>query len=430
MFSLNVYLEEFRKANITSRLLLVMLFLFPVLSLSVRHWLSGLYTFIFLTALFLLRNEYKKLERSEKIILTTFILFILSFVISATLNDWTESSVRRLGAELKLVMFFPVYLAVRQQPSAIRWLLAGVVIGGIVIGMQALYDTYFGVWHRGWGIYGPIIFGDLAALFFGILMVVYLRLKQQLSSLNNILILSAVSLSLIAAILSGSRNAWIAVLVIVLVLGMMNIKSFGFLQLFKGLLVLVIGVILLVLISPASIYTRADTAINEFSNYMDIEKRNNSTLVKNSVGIRLEQWRVASNLMLEKPIFGFGGGNAGRETNRYVKMGKAHPDLYNEKAYTGYAGAHSAYFETIVTEGLVGIVILLFILFFPLYRYIKSRESHPLTSELGIVFSISFIVFSLTENPFVHDNFLSVYFIFFATIFSTVHLTNQDSSFK
>jgi O-antigen ligase len=404
-----------------------MLFLFPVLSLSVRHWLSGLYSLIFLASLFLFWRKYKELERDEKIILFAFIAFIISFLISATLNGWTDSSIRRLGAELKLVMFFPVYLAVRQQPSAIRWLFAGVVFGGIVIGLQAFYDTFFTSWQRGWGIYGSIIFGDLAALYFGFLMVIYIHLRRGLSRQSNIVILSAISLSVIAAILSGSRNAWIAVILILIIIGLMNFRSIGIPRLFKGFAVFVLGVILLIYSTPASIYTRADTAINEFKNYMDVDKRNKSTLIENSVGIRLEQWRVASNLVLEKPVFGFGGGNAGRETNRYVKLGKAHPDLYNEKAYTGYAGAHSAYFETMVTEGLAGLIIFLFLLLFPLYVFIKSRNSHPVTSELGIIFSVSFMVFSLTENPFVHDNFLSIYFVYFSVLYSTVALQKKEA---
>ena len=427
MFGLSGFKEEFVKLDVANKFLVVMLFLFPVLSLSVRHWLSGLYTFIFLTSLFIFWKKSTKLTGYEKILLIAFLALIISFIISATLNGWTESSVRRLGAELKLIMFFPVYLAIRQQPNAIRWLFAGVLGGGVVIGLQALYDTYFGSMQRGWGIYGPIIFGDLAALYFGFLLALYLRLKQELSKPLHIYFLSGISLSLIAAILSGSRNAWIAVLVIIVAVGAMNYKRTSLARLLKGLLLIVIGVILLISISPSSIYTRADTALNEFKNYMDIEKRNNSQLIGDSVGIRLEQWRVALNLVLEKPIFGFGGGNAGRETNRYVKMGKAHPDLYNEKAYTGYAGAHSAYFETMITEGLTGLFILLFILLFPFYIYSNSRSSNPITSELGLVLSVSFVVFSLTENPFVHDNFLSTYFIFFSTIISASLLTQNDN---
>lgn len=427
MFSKNTYIEEFSESDSANRLLLITLFLFPILSLSVRHWLSGLYSLLFLISLFIFWRKTKKFERPEKLLLIAFVALVISFIISATLNGWTDSSIRRLGAELKIIMFLPVYLSVRQQPSAIRWLFAGAIIGGMVIGLQALYDTFFTYWQRGWGIYGPIIFGDLAALYFGLLMVLYIRLKQQLSSQGIFIILTSISLSAIAAILSGSRNAWVAMIVIVLLLGVMYVRNVGLLRLTKGLLVITLGVILIIISTPSSIYTRADTAINEFGNYVDTDKRYNNKLENSSVGIRLEQWRVASNLVLERPIFGFGAGNAGRETNRYVKMGKAHPDLYNEKAYTGYAGAHSAYFETMVTEGLTGLLILLFILLFPLSVYIKSRHTHPVTSELGIVFSISFIVFSLTENPFVHDNFLSIYFVYTSVLFSSVVLTSRES---
>ncbi len=178
-------MESLRQQDVPGRVLLLLVFLFPILSLSVRHWLSGIFSLLFLFGLGAIRKRGKALYREEKILLAIIAVHLLVFVVSATLNGWTENSYRRMGTEFKYVMFFPIYLYIRRYPEALKFFLSGIVIGAIVLGMQALYDTIFTHFHRGFGIYGPIIFGDLGVLFLGSLLVMRAEKNRQSSGRNR-----------------------------------------------------------------------------------------------------------------------------------------------------------------------------------------------------------------------------------------------------
>jgi O-antigen ligase len=167
------------------------------------------------------------------------------------------------------------------------------------------------------------------------------------------------------------------------------------------------------------IYERASKAVSQFESYMNISSMEKGEIGHSSAGFRLEQWRTISQLFLERPVWGFGAGNAGREINRYVEEGKAHPDIYSAQAETNIVGVHSAYFGKLGTEGIMGFTALLAMLLYPLYIFVRNRRYSHSVFALGLVFSVGFAVFSTTENPFVHDNFTSLFLVFLSILFSS-----------
>jgi len=408
--------NDLHEVDWVGRLLLPLLLLFPILSLSVRHWLSGIFSLIVLLALVFAWTGREKLYKEEKALFIIFALFIASFIISATLNGWTESSIRRIGTEFKFVMFFPLYLLIRRYPQAIVWLVSGIVIGAVVLGLQAIYDTFFTRIGRGNGIYGPIIFGDLAVLFAAISAIV-LRYASKKTGSDYLFYGVAILLGLLAGYFSGSRNAWLAAIILFLLLPFLVMEKIKIRKLLISYAVVAVIGMSLVFLGPEKLVKRADIAVQEYSQYTG-DSVDEGELFHSSIGFRLEQWRVALELFTEKPIFGFGAGNAGREINRYVKSGLAHPDLYNEHAYHGITGVHSTYFEVLVTEGIVGLAIVGIMLLYPMYIFFKSRGNNPMLSSVGVVFMSGYAIFALTENPFVHDNFASMYLVLLAVIFS------------
>ncbi len=401
---------------------LTILFLLPILSLSVRHWLSGMFSILALLALAtIFRNLRQPLCREEKIILIIFAFFLTSFTISATLNNWTESSYRRIGTEFKYLLFIPLYLLLHRREKILDFLILGIVLGGIVLGLQAIYDTLFTARARGWGIYGPIVFGDLSALFFAfsLLTMVYRRP----TGLWRLIVLLSIVLSLLAVYLSGNRNGWLAAITFLFILPILWPK-----RTLRQILAFYIGGLVIVVIAFGlfhnKISERANIAITQFSDYFTLRKDPEAFRAHNlkgdSVGFRLEQWRIALIVFRDAPWFGHGGGNASRVENEYVKKGLGHPDIYNPKSYTNIGGLHSTYFETLVNEGLIGICILIFFLGYPLYIFIRFRKHESFASSLGIILIIGYMIFGLTENPFVHDNYSSFYLTSLAVLFATM----------
>ncbi len=407
--------DRVRQPTHTETFVALAILLFPVLSLIVRHWLSGIYSLLALLALFVVFRRSHRLYSEEKILLGLFALLLLSFMLSASLNEWSDNSIRRLSNVLKYIVFFPLYLLIRQNKDLTGLLFTGIAVGGAVLGLQAIVDVFYSGLEQGWGIYGPIVFGDLSVLFFSITLIL-LFFKADVS-ITTILYVVSLILSALAIALAASRNAWIACLFSVLAIPLL---CFKFMKYRRAIMVIIP---LLLVSASASFFTdsmhqRLDRALSEFTSYVTQGAPKNVPIMSNSVGFRLEQWRVALHITHDALFFGYGGGNAGKHVKRYAEKGLAHPDLINPDTEKGIGGLHSTYFETLITEGVVGLVIMMLFLLYPLYVFAKARSFNPLISTVGVLFITNYMIFGISENPFIHDNFTSVYLILLSVLFS------------
>ncbi|MDH3712252.1 MAG: O-antigen ligase family protein [Gammaproteobacteria bacterium] len=389
--------------------------MFPVLSLSVRHWLSGIYSLLALLALFVVFRKSHDLFKEEKILFALFILLLLSFTISASLNGWSDNSIRRLSNVLKYILFFPTYLLIRQYKDLSGLLFMGIVTGGAALGLQAIFDVFYLGLPQGSGIYGTIIFGDLSILFFSTTLIL-LFFKKEFSVTTWLYIISAM-LSALAVYLSGSRNAWIASVFCVLVIPLL---CFKFMKYKRAILVIVpiVTISASTFFFTETVHKRLNLAVSEFTTFVAQGAPKDIPIKYNSVGFRLEQWRVALHITHDAFFFGYGGGNAGKHVKRYAEKGLAHPDLIVLDTERGIGGLHSTYFETLINEGVIGLAVMFVFVFYPIYTFLKARESSPLLSTVGIIFVTNYMIFGISENPFVHDNFTSVYLILLSVFFS------------
>jgi O-antigen ligase len=426
-------LKTLLESSIGERIVYTLVFLFPIAGMSVRHWLSGIFGLIaIISILLLLKTTKEPLHREEKILLYVFLAFLLSFALSATLNDWTINSIKRIGTEFKYLLFIPVYLLIRRNTQVAKFLFAGVLLGCIVLGIQAIYDTYFHEWHRAVGQYGQIAFGDIAILYFSITGFIAIQYRE--SKYSRYLI-APLAMSLLSIYLSGTRNAWLAFLVSIVLIfflsrSYLNIKQLS--KVFMPAFMLAIFIAIVVsLTSQSQILTRLTTAISEvdqISSGQEID--NTSTLHGKSFQFRLEKWKVALSIFTEAPVFGYGAGNVGIHINRYVKAGKAHPDLYDLPSETGIGDTWSAYIDSLVNEGTVGFIVFMIFLLYPLYISIKLHSRNAQLSNIGIVFTVSYMIFGLSEDPFISDNASSVYLLFLAVIFSSLVTTRYRAGLK
>jgi len=361
----------------------------------------------------------QELTREEKYLFLVFAAFLASFLLSATLNGWTENSYKRIGTEFKYLLFLPLYLLLRQHPHTLRYFMWGILLGGIVLGLQAVHDTFFSVYHRGQGKYGPITFGDFAVAI-GFLALMYAINHAPTRRLKILGFLSFL-MAILAAFLTGSRNAWLTMILLALLVPFLQQKGLRprYVLGTYALVVLLAYTIFFVVNNPIS--RRAELAIQQTQQYFDEYKKEDhyKKPLTGSANIRLEQWRIALRAFRDAPWFGYGGGNAGRTENEYIKRGLGHPDLYNPKAYHNISGIHSTYFETLLTEGAVGLVIVLLFYGYPLWFFVRNRRKAPYPASLGIVLVTGYMLFGLTENPITSDGFSSLYLTALAVIFSS-----------
>lgn len=400
------------------KIILLTIFLFPIMTLSVRHWLSGLYSLQVLMSLILVFNLKQKIQlhKEEKILFVLFGVFIFSFILSASLNGWSDNSYRRIGNVLKYVAFFPFYLLIRQYASAFNLLLAGIIIGGVVFGINSIYDVFIMNNSQATGIYGPIVFGDLAVLYFSIILIM-LFFDHKIIITQTPYLASLILLAL-TVFLSGSRNAWLAAIFSLFAVPLLCSQYIKYKKTALSLLLVTCLAIITMFALNPTMNKRLNLAYTEFVTFTTEGAPKTTPIMSNSIGFRLEQWRVALIVAQGAPLLGYGGGNAGKHITHAAEKGLGHPDLINQHTIKGIGGLHSTYFESLVNEGIVGLIIILIFLLYPAYIFMKTRKHSPIPSTIGLIFILNYMIFGLTENPFVHDNFTSVYLLFLAIFFS------------
>jgi O-antigen ligase len=213
-----------------------------------------------------------------------------------------------------------------------------------------------------------------------------------------------------------TRNAWLSLLVLYFIVFIFSKSSPNILSTLKLKHYLVTFLVLLpslyFLANIEYVKNRFERIVEEPVAYFNADRA--EKLPYTSIGFRLEQWRGALIAFQEKPIMGHGVGNMGKVTNEFVRQGKVNELVYLQ--HTEETGrpvhVHSAYFEYLGDTGLVGFTLTLLMLFYPMYLALVKRKQSYLAWKFVVINSVAFAVASLTEVPFIRNNWTSVFVVF------------------
>lgn len=150
------------------------------------------------------------------------------------------------------------------------------------------------------------------------------------------------------------------------------------------------------------------------------------TLLNNPIAQRLEMWRAALSLFASAPFLGVGTGAYQVETRQLVATGKAAPEA------AGFDHPHNEYFDALANRGLIGLLALLTLLGAPAWlfaRRLESRDPHRMGAALGgLLVTVGFAIFGLTETIFIHSVTIGWYVIMTAVfLVSTDAPAGQDA---
>ena len=424
------------KELLTSRAMMVssLIFLFPLCINTLRHWASSIYILIFLLSISAVRQYRFDLKKEEKIFLAILLLHVLTVATSNVLAGWTYASNRWFFAgEIRLLLAIPIYLYVRQIPEIWKWLLYSLPVGAMIIGLTGIIDFALHYYQGdvamifAEGIYGHIFQGNIAALLsvLSFLAIDYFRNNK----LFMRLCVAGASLAFLGALVSVTRNAWLSLLVLYVLAFIMTWNASSYLSALKWKHYLGgLAVLLAVLYSLASIdYVkfRFERIVEEPIAYLNADRTKPIPLT--SIGFRLEQWRGVLLAFQEKPILGHGVGNMGKVSNNYVEQDRLNQLVYQKDvAKTGQPShVHSAYFEYLGDTGLVGFVLTLLMIFYPMYIALKKRRQSRLAWRFVFIHYTAFVLASLTEVPFIRNNWTSVFLVLGLVFF--IWLVNEPT---
>ncbi len=131
----------------------------------------------------------------------------------------------------------------------------------------------------------------------------------------------------------------------------------------------------------------------------------------NSVNLRIAQLLCSKEIISQHWLTGVGAGDAQESLNHCYQQHNWSPALY-ERSYN----AHNQYLQTWLSSGIVGLLVLLFILLAPLWKG---------TNRLHMVLIVLFAICCLTESM-LEKNKGIVFFVFFTTLLSQTFPFSDD----
>lgn len=396
-----------RLSLIKERFVYGLIFLFPVAGVGVRHWFSGIFSVLVLISLwdYFKRNQKTSLFTEEKIWLWLCAGFFLSYLLSGVVNGMDREN-NYLGVEIRYLFLVPLYLMLRNYQHAWRYLLVGVMFAAVFVAGQAYYDVYILAKGRAAGVYSPNLLGPVAAL-----VAVWLLASWQQWEKMRWLIPLLVMAALWALAMSGSRGGYVGAIAMGLVWSLLRFRAWW--RLLPVLLVLLVP--FLAYQTSDRFSSRVDTAVYEVGEYFR-QLEQGKHYVESGNSWRLEMWRAGWMGFMDAPILGVGQGNYHRTVKRYVDQGLFEPIVAN----SGHA--HNVYIDVLMARGLIGFVIFMGMLFYPLYYFLKTRHVSPHTAVFGILHIVGFAVFSITDaSTFYKGNFVAI-FLLCLTVFFSWHI--------
>ena len=398
----------------------LLIFLYPLFTNTLRHWASSMYVLLALVALLSFKKYTYDLRKEEKIFLIIMLLHVLSTAISNTLSDWTYASKTWFfSGDVRFIFAVPIYLYLRRIPGIWKYFLAALPFAAVIIGLTGIIDFMMRYFHGDTGqilaegVYGHIFQGNIAVLW-SVLSYAALEYFKDNEKMRMLCITGAV-LGAIGALVSITRNAWLS---LILLYALIFVIQGGLIKVLGALGARKITAITFVLIAVVYFLSGIGYVKDRFIQVyeepvMYFTADRSKPIEYRSLTFRLEQWRGVIYAFQEKPLFGHGVGNSGKVHNRYIKEGRLNEMIYQEPTEkTGSPShVHSAYFEYLGDAGIVGFVLIILVIFYAPFVAYRDRNKSGMAWKFVVLHGAAFGLASLTEVPFIRNNWTSVFLV-------------------
>ena len=366
---------------------------FPLLSLIVKGWVSGVLFFATLIAAILLllpffRHPPEGLRTQSAIFtadplgrLSTF--FVIAFtlpILSVALGQLLQGSlnVARFDAPSRYLFAVVVFIAVARYRSPVHRVLELAVPAASIITLTLISYVPATFWSTYPGrlsnhFIDPLIFGQIA-LALGVISLLMMRFNEKRVSFITLLQLIGAVAGIYLSIRSGSRTGWLGIPLLVFFL----VMHYSMLSRWKTALLAVTAVGLLMsalYFGSSTMKPRLNDMYSETINY-----RWNSMNADTNVGVRISWMRIGWHFFSIHPLSGWG--DQGLEKNINDEAIAVHASKASRDGIL-IAGFHNDFVANAVRYGIggfistVGIFLLPLVFFTYCLRY-KKVESYAM----------------------------------------------------
>ena len=399
----------------------VLVFLFPVVTVTVKHGHGVIYILLAIFGLMFAAFHEKDspLGRDEKLLFFSVTFFFAVAVLAVLLGDDPSEGDGKISKFLRFLLVIPVFYLLQKVKISEKVFWYGVLCGAIFTGFWAIYEVVNGPVYgvagdRARGSTHPILFGNLS-LAMGVMSFAGMAFYRGIKSWFIVLPVIALAMGITASFLSGSRGGWVAIPALI-ILSLWFMRAVLPRKVMLGVGVAVILVPFLVYLIPGSnVAKRIDDTIANIEAYSDSPIE--SPIRATSIGGRFEMWQAAWTIFLDNPVLGVGWGNYQANAQQLVDQGKRHQWAAN------FGHSHNEYLSVLVAGGLVGFLALMFLLLIPLrYFYLATKtDSNSLRSLgiAGVMLVVAYAHFGLSEAIF-ERTIPVTFFAFFVTVISVL----------
>ncbi|WP_418514871.1 O-antigen ligase family protein [Delftia sp. PS-11] len=301
------------------------------------------------------------------------------------------------------------------RPEAFQW---GLILGCVGAGGLGLWQVYGQGMDRANGYTNAIQWGNTAllmAIWLGVHMAVYWR---QWHPAFKALAGAGMLMGLHASVLSASRGGWAALAAVVplALFFVWKLRREALGRLVLGML----GMLLAVgLANESMLRNRMELAAREVNQFVGEQG------TQSSMGIRLEQYRLAWDMIREKPLQGWGMRGYVQEMQRRVDGGSYSPSIRE------YNFIHNEILDLWVKMGIAGVLlqmtlfVSIAVLFWPTDRRMQCAAADPgrwralLALRLsGVLLALCYGIFGMSQQFFVHNSGSLVFVFCLVTLWS------------
>lgn len=335
---------------------------------------------------------YKPVKQLPKSLIIITVVFLLNLFVSAVFSYDRKEGFRELEKYWNIFLcglLFTCPISGKRREKIITAFLLGASVAGLM-GIFQYYGIIATMEKRAHGFTHPIHFAANLAFACGSAFMLLLTRNNSYvkSKQGRYLIMVSIMTTLGGILFSQSRGVWIAFLVAcIVVLFLYNRRMAG---------VFVFSIILILSVTfslSGTLRLRASSIVTSVYSETEI----------GSTGNRIELWKGALMIFKKYPLLGTGVGSFETSLNKLISEGKI-----KEIPVKGHA--HNIFLQTLSTQGIIGLGILLTLFVVLLQWGVKEIKGYGSIGGYIIILStLLTIIGGLTENNIEISKFFAAY---------------------
>ncbi len=358
--------------------LFLLLFFTNPFAKSVASIASSLCIFLFLVRVLVLKKtKYQPGAKMYYLVLAVYCgAMAVSLIYSPDLGDGLMRFQKQVT---KLLMAVIVIEMVSSAVETRKYLLAAAA-GGVVLAAIAIYQGLVRHVYRPPTMWNAVHGGNI--FLFCLIALISLLLYEKRPRWKAAYIGAGVFMGY-AFYLNGTRGAWIALGIVLLVAPLITSSM-------NPRKKVVYYAVLLLFAGAVSQLPFFKNKVSEVEVYT---QRYEGGDLQNTLGKRIEMWKASWKMFIRNPILGVGLGGWNKTLNGMAARNEA-PDyilLYNQ--------THNIYLDVLSTRGILGFITFVVVIFYPLFfAWKNSSQQNEMYRTLLVFATIAFLISGMTDT--------------------------------